>query len=122
MLRKHLHHAAQILHVKDVETSVHFYRDLLDFTVTFEWGEPAAYIILKANEQIQIHLSKLDKPLTLPVRAVMYIFVEDIDTLYKEYVQRGVPIHHALGNRDYQMRDFDVIDPDGHLITFGCGI
>jgi hypothetical protein len=26
------------------------------------------------------------------------------------------------GNRDYGMRDFEILDPDGHLLTFGQSI
>jgi catechol 2,3-dioxygenase-like lactoylglutathione lyase family enzyme len=121
MLTDLLHHSAQILHVKSIDDSLHFYRDLLDFSVEFLWEDPPSYAIIKANKKIQIHLSKLEKQLTLPPRAVMYIFVEEVDMLFQKYEERNVPIHHPIGDRDYKMRDFDVIDPDGHVITFGCG-
>ena len=42
-----------------------------------------------------------------------------IDLLYQKCLEKAVPVHHPIGNRDYQMRDFDVIDPDGHIIEVG---
>ncbi len=52
----------------------------------------------------------------------MYIFVHDIDGLYGEFINRNVKIGCEIGDRDYDMRNFDIIDPDGHRITFGCSL
>ena len=91
----------------------------LDFSIEFLWEDPPSYAVLKANEKIHIHLSKLDKALTLPIRPVLYIFSNEVDKLYSSFLDRGVNIHQPSGDRDYQMRDFDIVDPDGHLLTFG---
>lgn len=122
MLSNYLDHAASILMVKDLQQSIHYYHDLLGFSVEFLWEDPPSYAVLKVNEKIQIHLSKLDKALTLPIRPVLYIYSTDVDKLYKSFKEKGIEIHHPIGDRDYQMRDFDVVDPDGHLLTFGQNI
>ena len=119
MNSNYLDHAATILMVKDLQKSIHFYHELLDFSIEFLWEAPPSYAVLKANEKIHIHLSKLDKALTLPIRPVLYIFSNEIDKLYSSFLDRGVNIHQPIGDRDYQMRDFDIVDPDGHLLTFG---
>lgn len=119
MNSNYLDHAATIMMVKDLQKSIDFYHELLDFSVEFLWEDPPSYAVLKANEKIQIHLSKLDKALTLPIRPALYIFSNEIDKLYNSFLDRGVNIHRPIGDRDYQMRDFDIVDPDGHLLTFG---
>jgi predicted enzyme related to lactoylglutathione lyase len=121
MARQYYSHAAQVLMVADMDRSLHFYENLLDFEVTFLWQSPPTYAVLKANESINIHLSKAEDQ-ALENKPTLYIFVTEIDALYEELIANGVSIHSSIGNRDYQMRDFDIIDPDGYRITFGQGL
>ncbi len=116
-------HAATVLGVKDMKKAIDFYKDQLGFELTFFWGEPIDYAVVKANETVSIHLTKTDESPTVehsPTK--VYIFVHDIDKLYKIYQDRQLPISHPIANRDYGMRDFDIIDLDGHRIAFGQGI
>ena len=117
-------HAATILPVLDVEKSAAFYRDQLGFTITFTWGDPVDYVVLKGNENLAVHLSKrsANHPSPSDQHVVLYIFVHDVDALYEAFLARKVQVHTPIGDRDYRMRDFDISDPDGHLISFGKGM
>ncbi len=117
-------HAATIIPVKDVLKSAAFYRDLLGFEVTFSWGEPVDYVVLKGNENLSVHLTKRHKnhPPDSGNHVVLYIFVHDVDQLYNIYQQREISIHTSIGTREYDMRDFDIKDLDGHIISFGTGV
>ncbi len=115
-------HAATVLAVKDVETSLAFYRDQLGFEATFTWEEPASYAVLKRGEGVSIHLTSSPNPPSQGDHTAMYIFVYDVEALYQEYVGRGVDMDTPLGERDYGMKDFDLLDPDGYRICFGQGV
>jgi hypothetical protein len=39
--------------------------------------------------------------------------------MYIEVQRRDVAIDRAIENQDYGCRDFDIRDPDGHLIGIG---
>ena len=56
----------------------------------------------------------------------MNLLVEDVDTLFKIYVQRGLdtskkkesPVHQGPVNQTWGMREFYVNDPDGNTLRF----
>ena len=122
-LRKLYSHAATILPVKDIQASIQFYRDLLDFDLTFTWGAPVDYAILKGGDQITIHLTEsTNVEVSNQNHIKIYCFVHDVDALYEAFLARKVQVHTPIGDRDYRMRDFDISDPDGHLISFGKGM
>lgn len=49
-----------------------------------------------------------------------------IDSLWKEFKEAGVEMHPSFENgpidRDYGIRDFSIVDPDGYDIVFGAPI
>ena len=52
----------------------------------------------------------------------MYFFLHDVNVFYDKLITNGVLIHNEIGDRDYQMRDFDVVDNTGYLLAFGTGM
>lgn len=117
-----LSHAAIIIPIKNIETALPFYEQKLGFEVTSKWGNPIDYATLK-REGVNIHLTKrndANQPSTAHV--VTYIFVYDVNSLYEEYLSKDVTISRELGTREYGMRDFDITDPDGHILSFGMGV
>ncbi|MEM9936939.1 MAG: VOC family protein [Bacteroidota bacterium] len=114
-------HAATVISVKEVETSLSFYRDKLGFEITFTWEEPVSYAILKRGE-VSIHLTSSLTPPVQGDHTALYVFVYDVEALYKDYLAREVPIDTHLDTRDYGMMDFDILDPDGYRICFGQGV
>ena len=90
--------------------------------MTFEWGDPTDYVIIK-RDTIKIHLSenkKLDTSSTTS-RAI-YIFTTEIDQHYANLKAKGIENISPPQEADYGMVDFDVTDPDGNLLTFGSGV
>jgi uncharacterized glyoxalase superfamily protein PhnB len=109
---------ATILHVKDMAAALAFYRDKLGFAVTFTWEDPPRYVCLCLGD-CAIHLNAYVPP---SGPSHIAIFCEVIDALYDQLVARGVDIAEPIADRDYGMRDYAVIDPDGHRLVFGQGI
>ena len=48
-----------------------------------------------------------------------YLHVSDAAGLYREYVGHDVTIWHHLTDREWGIREFAIVTPDGHRIVFG---
>lgn len=117
---KKISHFAAVLPVKDIQKSIKFYRDKLGLSVTFEWGDPVNYIVASRDDALKIHLAQLEEN-EQPQQSRLYIFCHDVEGIYKEFIENGVNIRTELMETDYGMKDFDIKDPDGHLLVFGSG-
>jgi catechol 2,3-dioxygenase-like lactoylglutathione lyase family enzyme len=109
---------ATVLAVRDIAASTAYYRDVLGFAVTFEYGEPIFYVCL-CRDEAALHLVAANKTKREPGHGALCIFVEDVDALHAELVARNAKVVKAPQDYDYGMRDFDVVDLDGNQIFFG---
>jgi len=110
--------AATVFTVRDIAASVAHYRDVLGFTVTFQYGEPTFYAVL-CRDEVGLHLLAAHQTQRLPGHGGICVFVEDVDALHAELVARGASVLKPPQDYAYGMRDFDVADPDGNQLTFG---
>ena len=110
--------AATVLAVRDIVSSVAYYRDALGFDVTFQYGEPTYYACL-CRDDVSLHLLVPRQGKRLPGQGGVAIFVKDVDALHAELAARGATILQPPEDRAYGMRDFDVVDADGNNLTFG---
>lgn len=114
-------HSAVIFPVSDLQKSIDFYTDKLGFEKTFEWGEPVYYAVVKRGG-VGIHLTKRSDGIRpSKYHRALYVFVNDIDKVYEELRSQDIRIVNDIEDRDYKMKDFDIEDPDGFIITFGKG-
>lgn len=112
--------SATVLVVSDLAAGLAYYRDVLGFQVTFEYGEPLSYACL-CRDEVALHLLAASGTKRLPGHGAMCVFVRDVDRLYAELSGRGAELLNQPEDRDYGMRDFDVVDADGNQLTFGMG-
>ncbi|MGX1324770.1 catechol 2,3-dioxygenase-like lactoylglutathione lyase family enzyme [Bradyrhizobium sp. USDA 377] len=112
--------AATVFVVSDIAASLAYYRDVLGFEVTFEYGQPPSYACL-CRDEVGLHLLAASRTKRLPGHGGLCIFVRDVDKLYAEVSARGARLLNHPEDRDYGMRDFDVLDGDGNQLTFGMG-
>lgn len=108
-------HAATVLAAPSVMASRHFYRDQLGFEETFSWGDPVSYVVLRRGE-VSIHLTEAER--SVSDATCLYVFVRDVDAYHAEITARGLEAE-TPENREYGMRDFDLVDPGNNRITFG---
>lgn len=114
-------HSAVIFPVSDLDKSIDFYTEKLGFEKTFEWGEPIYYAVVKRGG-VGIHLTKRSDGIRpSKYHRALYVFVNDIDKVYDELRNQDIRIVNDIKDRDYKMKDFDIEDPDGFIITFGKG-
>jgi catechol 2,3-dioxygenase-like lactoylglutathione lyase family enzyme len=111
--------AAPVLRVSNLASALRFYRDVLGFTVEFEYDD---YVILELG-QSQVHLATPDtgKPVG---GGTVYVFCEEVDEYFGKIRARGesssgLAVIREPGDQFYCMRDFRIHDPDGNELTFG---
>lgn len=112
--------AATVFVASDIATSLAYYRDVLGFEVTFEYGSPLSYACL-CRDEVGLHLIAASRTKRLPGHGAICIFVRDVDQFYAEVSARGARLINRPEDRDYGMRDFDAVDADGNHLTFGMG-
>lgn len=110
-----------VLQVADVNRSVAFYTDMLGFISHGTWGDgPDFCIVQRGTVTIALDRTR-ETGAKVPINQnwAAYVYVDDADALHAEFSARGVDIARGLCNAEYGLRDFDIRDPDGHLIAFG---
>jgi catechol 2,3-dioxygenase-like lactoylglutathione lyase family enzyme len=112
--------SATVFVVSDIAASLAYYRDVLGFEVTFEYGQPLTYACL-CRDEVGLHLLAASRTKRLAGQGGLCIFVRDVDQIYAEVSARGARLLNRPEDRDYGMRDFDVVDADGNQLTFGMG-
>jgi len=110
--------AAPVFPVTDVTRSLAFYTEKLKFESSFEWAdsedEPINYAILQ-NGNTELHLTKAETPRD----TVAYYFVDGIQEYYETVKQTGVDLASDIADQPWEMREFEVADPDGNRVIFG---
>ena len=109
--------------VGDVEKSVSFYRDVLGFIVAERWEEAGALrgVRLKSGA-CEFFLAQDDfKKGKDRVKGVGFrilcLTVQDIDSLAESIKERGGQLAREPMDQLWGVRDLEIVDPDGFLIT-----
>lgn len=105
-----------VLSVKDLDSALRFYTEVLGFQEDFRFGE---YAGIRYGD-VRIHISRFDNPNSKePGAGSVYIYCDEIDTYHSAILDRGANIEAPPENQSYGMRDFIVHDPDGNQLCFG---
>jgi predicted enzyme related to lactoylglutathione lyase len=113
--------SAAVLEVSDVVSSVAWYTEKLGFGSRGFWGDPPCFCIV-GRGMVTIFLdNSRKKPRAVPVNQywAAYVYVDDIEATSADFKSRGATIARENESTEYGCRDFDVCDPDGHIIGFG---
>lgn len=111
--------------VADITAALSFYRDMLDFEVTFleSAEDPFFAIVLREGAMIMLKSVGVEP---LPncerhpwARWDAYLYVPDPDALAAEFASRGVTFAEPLKDTDDGLRGFELRDTDGHILFFG---
>ncbi|MDF3056600.1 MAG: Lactoylglutathione lyase [Rariglobus sp.] len=113
--------ASPILQVNDLTKSISFYCDVLRFTKEFAYGEPPFYGGVKRDGLI-LHLCSSGENKTRAGMGSVYIFCDEVDSYHAEITAMGAKVTSPLNTYPYGMRDFQIKDLDGNLISFGTPV
>jgi catechol 2,3-dioxygenase-like lactoylglutathione lyase family enzyme len=110
------------LPMRDKNATRNFYTNKLGFedigAQDFE-----GYLIVK-KDQVEIHFFEHKTLNVLENYGQVYIRVINIDDVYLQFVNSGVPIHPngSLELKPWMQKEFSILDPDNNLLTFGEAI
>ncbi len=106
-----------ILRVNDARTSAKFYKDALGFEIDWEhrFADDFPLYIQVSRPPLVVHLSEHQGGGTSA--AELFVRVPDVDTVYEGMLHRGIRPATEPTDQPYGIRDFCVVDPDGHRIT-----
>ncbi len=116
--------SSPVLLVKDVVKAAAYYADALGFRSPRMWGDPPTFAIPQ-REGLSVMLNQVAADDSFRPNADYdgrfdaYFWVRDADALHDEFRANGARIVCAPEDQEYQMREFQVIDLDGHLLAFG---
>ena len=112
-------HAIPRLPVSDIDRSVDYYEQSLGLRVA--WQTTDRSITAIASGVIELFFL-VPWPGSGPVPAqALYVYVDDPDCLCAELEAAGATVIDPVASRPSGMRDFVVLDPDGHRFTLGRG-
>ena len=106
---------APIIQVKDPEETAAYYRDVLGFD--FDFGSDFYTVVWRDNAAI--HFVRSDEPAS-GVRN--FLWVKDADEVLDQFKEAGAKIRVDIGDRDYGVRDFTVVDCNGLEMVVGQDI
>ncbi len=112
----------------DVQASVRFYRNVLGFKVVDRMDDVGATgfaSLRNGAAQIMLaspsHIPRARKVEGRHPQAACYFYVDDADALRESVVRAGWPATKCV-DRFYGLREFEVVDPEGHVLLFGQDI
>lgn len=116
---------ASVLLVTDVKRAARFWHEQLGFGAGSFWGNPPDSCLLTRDGQ-HVFLAQISDPHCLvpfqkfnPNLWNLYLFVDDVEALQREFKKAGVAMAYGLTDQPYRCREFGVRDPDGNIIAFG---
>jgi len=109
-------YSASVFHVLNVDASIKYYFEILEFTLDFRYKDLAGM----EYGPVLIYLPGPGQDLKKTIgEGSIYIFCDEVNDYYQSISGKGAFVEVAIDNRPYGMRDFAVKDPDGNTLTFG---
>ena len=105
--------------VRELDRSIDFYVEHLDFELDFAYGTPGVYAGL-FKDAVALHLIDESSPnASQPTGSGnLSILTDEVDDLHQRLVAVEIEMLEPPGDRDYGLRDFSCRDRDGNRLTF----
>ena len=125
-----LHSVSPFFIVDDLNATIDFYKSKLGFDVRHKGGgaEPHQDFWAFLGRDNVMLMFKAIAPGVHPqpnrtrhewARWDAYIYTDDPDSLYQEFVSREVRMHRELANTNDGLRAFAIADNSGYILCFG---
>ncbi|WP_416897201.1 MAG: VOC family protein [Minwuia sp.] len=110
-----------VLQVADLQRSLDFYTGRLGFSSHGSWGDPPCFAIVQRGAVTFALDETRETGAPVPGNQywAAYLYVTGVRDLLESFRKAGVPIERELEETPYGLLDFDIRDPDGHVIAFG---
>jgi catechol 2,3-dioxygenase-like lactoylglutathione lyase family enzyme len=123
MPRRHVFASTPLLIVSDLERSAGFYERVLGYEEPAFFGEPPEFCMLHRDEH-DIMLQLADEPAEVRPNGVfdvwdVHLRVADLDAEMAAILAAGGSLAAGPITTEYEMREIEILDPDGHRICLG---
>lgn len=112
-------HTRHVLAVKDLHVEADYYIDKLGFERDFT---APGWEFLSFGD-FKVMLGECSDEMTAEETGnhswFAHALVENVDEVYAEFNDRGAAILSPIADKPWGIREFSVVTPDGHRITFG---
>ena len=103
------------LPVRDLAESQRYFREVLGFEVAWTRGDHFSAVQAGKTEIFLCQAEQVPS-------ATICVLVDDAESLFAVYRERGARIVEALATKPWGVREFTVEDPNGHLFRIGHSI
>ena len=117
--------AATVLLVNDVARAVEYYRDKLGFEAS-QWEVNPKHYGFAERGPCQLHFACFEGATPRPNQVEappdmfdVYVYVDDVDAVHAELVDRRADLLHGPVEQAYGLREIRVRDPHGYILAFG---
>ncbi len=118
---------APVLVVSEIQASVRYYRDCLEFQLIGSFGSPMEMAFV-GSHGIQLMLQHAEgRPIPGPnskYKSVAWdalLWVDEVQALHERVKRAGATIRRAPYETFYGHTEFEVLDPDGYVLCFSQG-
>jgi catechol 2,3-dioxygenase-like lactoylglutathione lyase family enzyme len=116
--------------VDNLQATLDFYASKLGFAVRYRGGGDANtedFWAFVARDQVMLMFKAIAPDVHPQPNAARhpwaswdaYIFTDDPDQLYREFLNNGVPMHRELADTSDGLRAFEIADNNGYVLCFG---
>lgn len=104
-----------ILYCSDIQRSFVYYTEKLGFEKNWDWGNPPDFGAV-GRDGVEFFLHQITE---VRQSASLAINVDNVDEYYAMIMDRGANILEAPDNKEWNMREMVVADPDRNILRFG---
>jgi len=112
--------AMPVIQISDMTQSIAYYKRLGVSGLGWKEEETGeTFFTIAQRGDVTLGLQLLRGPLRQNTHWAAYIYVDDIKSLHAEFMSEGLDPTEIRHPKGYGCDDFDVVDPDGHILAFG---
>lgn len=109
---------------RNMQEAISFYTGILDFELKDSGASAEDWVVALKNGDAELMLTILEGDQKMGIAT--NVMVDDIDTRFEKYLQRGLdisnkedsPVHQGPLNQSWGNREFYVTDSDGNTLRF----
>ncbi len=113
--------AVPVIATADVPASVRYFEEQLGFTQRWAWGEPPVYAAVRSGSVLLYICQDNDLAAAIArerVHPEIFIWVNDVERLYRQHRERNVEIVEELKERPWGAKQYVAREPNGYYLKF----